>query len=396
MNKFNTFCLDNNLFAPHPLTGETQPPNINATLLCFYAEWLTKNGISTYDSVYQYLSAIRTYCRNNDLPDPTTSDDGSPNPQYFGCMRGIKRVLKKDDVKRTPITIRMLKLIHEAATSNIIPEIDQHTGLNVITAASFMFFLLLRVGEATSNSKSFDPSKHATREDVTFINNTDGTISHVNFSIKVSKTFQFRRGFIVTLHPTNTPTCPVSLLSKLFKQQPRPPTSPLFDFRTPNERGKGERVHASRTHLTKAINTCLEIQNVDTTTIKMHSFRQGGASAALASNCPTWMLEILGRWKSTAWKRYAFLGNDKAKAITQAMANAPETPGSTMEDISPSKKHTTSAHPSFFFLDVHDGCHLRLHQGIHSLLSFSPHTPLAGGPQRPRTRGPGPQTPLSS
>ena len=153
MNKFNTFCLDNNLFTPHPLTGETQPPNINATLLCFYAEWLTKNGISTYDSVYQYLSAIRTYCRNNDLPDPTTSDDGSPNPQYFGCMRGIKRVLKKDDVKRTPITIRMLKLIHEAATSNIIPEIDQHTGLNVITAASFMFFLLLRVGEATSNSK---------------------------------------------------------------------------------------------------------------------------------------------------------------------------------------------------------------------------------------------------
>ena len=59
----------------------------------------------------------------------------------------------------------------------------------------------------------------------------------------------------------------------------------------------------------------------------MHSFRQGGATAALSAGCPTWMLEILGRWKSTAWKRYAFLGTEKAHALIKAMATAPETAG---------------------------------------------------------------------
>ncbi|PHR10093.1 MAG: hypothetical protein COB29_01170, partial [Sulfitobacter sp.] len=96
-------------------------------------------------------------------------------------------------------------------------------------------------------------------------------------------------------------------------------------FRSPQQRH--EPVHASRSNFTKAVNACLHIQGIDTTTVKMHSFRQGGASAALAANCPTWMLEIVGRWKSTAWKRYAFLGTDRAKALIKAMANAPETPG---------------------------------------------------------------------
>ena len=284
--------MDLNLFKSHPLTGETQPPTIDAPLMCFYAEWLTKNNIKTYDSLYQYTSTLRTFCKNNDLPDPTSSEDGSPNPQYYGCMRGIKRLLKKDDITRTPITVKMLRLIIEAALSNLIPNIDTHLGINVATAASFMFFLMLRVGEATTHSKAFDISKHAARKDLTVKHNTDGSVSHILFNIKVSKTFQFRRGFVVTLYPTGTMTCPVTLLTRLLKEQPRTPESPLFDFRSPDQHHQP--AHAARSHLTKAINACLQYQGVDITTIKMHSFRQGGATAALSAGCPTWMLEILG------------------------------------------------------------------------------------------------------
>ncbi|PHR10097.1 MAG: hypothetical protein COB29_01190, partial [Sulfitobacter sp.] len=214
--------MDNHLIQANAITGDLEPPTINAELMCFYADWLMQNNINTYDSLYQYMSAVRTYCRNNELPEPTTSEDGSPNQQYYGCMRGIKRMLKTDSVKRTPITVKMLRLISEAAMSNLIPEIDHHLGLNVAAAASFMFFLMLRVGEATTKTRSFDITKHAARGDLDIIYNSDNTISHINFTIKVSKTFQFRRGFVVTLYPTNTPTCPVTLITRLLREQPRP------------------------------------------------------------------------------------------------------------------------------------------------------------------------------
>ena len=65
---------------------------------------------------------------------------------------------------------------------------------------------------------------------------------------------------------------------------------------------------------------------IDITTIKMHSFRQGGATAALAAGCPTWMLEIIGRWKSDAWKAHAFLSISQTADIMEKMANVGRAP----------------------------------------------------------------------
>eukprot|EP00040_Diaphanoeca_grandis_P022152 m.118561 g.118561 ORF g.118561 m.118561 type:complete len:215 (-) comp28674_c0_seq3:580-1224(-) len=193
-------------------------------------------------------------------------------------------------------------------------------------ASAFMFYLFLRVGEVTTPTQAFNPYMHACREDIKFVHTTDGTaISHVVFNVKVQKSKQFRRGFDLILWPTDGPDCPVLLLQRLFLLQPRSPTSPLFDFRSPTTRSAP--THCSRTSLTKCVNECLLFQGIDVTTIKMHSFRQGAASAALAAGIPTWMLEQLGRWKSTAWKRYAFLAIEDGRTVAKAMANIKHNPG---------------------------------------------------------------------
>jgi hypothetical protein len=239
-------------------------------------------------------------------------------------MRGIKRTLATDTISRTPITQGMLRDIVEAA---MCPQVlDHHLGLNIAAAATMMFFLLLRVGEVTHKT-SFDPAKHATRNDIKFYYNDSGQISYATFNIKVQKTYQFRRGFTVIIYPTNTTTCPITALQRLFAHQKRQTTDTLFDFRNKTQRNELQKPHAKYTHFSKYITLCLTIQGHDTRTIKTHSFRQGGGSAALASGCPEWILEIMGRWRSTTWKRYAFLDIEHGRDIIQKMANAKPTTG---------------------------------------------------------------------
>lgn len=195
-------------------------------------------------------------------------------------MRGIKRTLAKQEITRTPITQRMLRDIVEAA---LCPQVlDHHLGLNIAAAATMMFFLLLRVGEITHKT-TFDPTKHATRNDIKFYYNNEGQISYATFNIKVQKKYQFRRGFTVIIHPTNTPTCPVTALQRLFAHQQRNSNDTLFDFRNKTQRKGLQKPHAKYTHFSKYINICLTLQGHDTHTIKTHSFRQGGASTALAA-----------------------------------------------------------------------------------------------------------------
>jgi hypothetical protein len=325
LNKFAAFCEDKCLITIHPATGEPTLPHIDATLLCFFVQWLPHNKITTFNSLRQYTSAVRGYVRDQGLPDPAFNDAGDHHPRLYGCMRAMKRRLQTNEVKRTPVTINMLTIINSAALSGVA--MDLHLGLNIAAATSFMFFLLLRVSEITSPSLAFNPATHATRGDVEFHYDEDGELSHAVFSIKAQKSKEHRPNFTVVLGVTGTHLCPVHLLRRLFQEQPRDDTTPLFDLRSRVQRAKNQTIHVSRVALTKAVNECLALGDVDTATIKMHSFRQGGATAALAAGCPTWMLEILGRWKSDAWKAYAFLGIDQTKSMIKKMANAVHHPG---------------------------------------------------------------------
>lgn len=61
--------------------------------------------------------------------------------------------------------------------------------------------------------------------------------------------------------------------------------------------------------------------------LSSHSFRQGGASAALTSGCPEWVQKILEGWRNTTWKQYTFLGLEHGRKIIQEMVHAKPTKG---------------------------------------------------------------------
>eukprot|EP00040_Diaphanoeca_grandis_P022149 m.118545 g.118545 ORF g.118545 m.118545 type:complete len:518 (-) comp28674_c0_seq2:1148-2701(-) len=139
IKKFVMFCHTQRLLTIDPITRTTSLPPIDGHLLCFYVVWASNNNITTYDSIYQYVSALRGYCRDRALPDPCSDVDGSPHHLYYACMRGLKRRLVRDDTKRTPITRHMLSLLVEAALSGLVDGVDSHLGINV---ASFSIHVL--------------------------------------------------------------------------------------------------------------------------------------------------------------------------------------------------------------------------------------------------------------
>ena len=97
LKKFGDFCLENRLLVLNMCTFENDLPDIDCTLLCYYAVWCTDNGINSYDSLKGYLSALRCYCRDNSLPDPAIDEDGGPSVQYYGVISGLKRSMVVDE-----------------------------------------------------------------------------------------------------------------------------------------------------------------------------------------------------------------------------------------------------------------------------------------------------------
>lgn len=330
LKKFGDFCLDNQLLTLNLQTFENDLPVITCDLLCYYAVWARDNGITTYDSLKGYLSAVRGYCRDNNQPDPATDETGGPSVHYYGVIKGLKRdmVVDEQQIKRTPITKRRLDLILEAAFTEEV--LSHELGLNVAAGSSLAFYLLLRLGEMCNTSGKVHKMNHAQRQDVTFYPSIDAeVITSVGFRFRVPTKMECdRKGYEMQLFPTNTEHCPVKILSQLFREQPRPAESPLFDFRSQKERANNKPVHASRAVFVRLVNMCLEEQGEQTdNTVKGHSFRQGGCSTLLAMNVAPWLVSLLGRWRSDCWKRYAFAGSETIAATMHKMAHAPTTDG---------------------------------------------------------------------
>ena len=329
LKKFSDFLVVNALLQSDPTTGMSVVPDTTPTLLAFFAVWCVNKAsprITTYASLYNYTAAIRAHCRDNGKGDPTRGTDGGPDPVYSGVMTGIKRKLAvtAGPPKRTPVSKRALDLICDAALDT--DYFDDHLGLNIAAAACFCWYLLLRIGEATTHDGKVHKPSHGERMDIEFFPSIDASkVTHAVFKLKVHKTSQFRTGYCLTLFSTGAKHDPVKLMVRLFKKQPR--SGPIFDFRSAAERQKGNEPHASRKEFVSLVTKCLELQGEDTRTIKGHSFRQGGCSALLNLGIPEWLTSILGRWKSDCYKKYAFAGMDTIQDAMQKMARSTTTFG---------------------------------------------------------------------
>ena len=283
------------------------PPT--AKSLCCWVDDLGGSGRTKTSTIKLYLTGLRSYCIDLGQADLTAFDD----PRLQRILRGIKifhAAPETEPQERLPITRDILL--------RIITGLDQntHEGTTLCAAFCLAFAAFLRIGEFTwSNSewRSDGDFKqwHITRSSVRF--HPPGlTPDRAYLTLPASKTDPFRRGITLTIAAsgTNDRACAVFALHRLLEGWPAAPHTPLF----------------SNTHLTHNPNTATAsssetLANFDRVWVvnklrelltragitghySGHSFRRGAATWARQAGILDGDIQLLGRWKSDAYKRY--------------------------------------------------------------------------------------------
>lgn len=302
VNLFVIFCQVYALliFTAHYVPGRLGTvllPTITPALLCFFIVWMEKRGHTTYGSIMAYVIALCAWCKTRGRPDPRNTADGVVHDGYFSLCHGLKRAMGDPPPTRYPVTLWHTDKLHVAA-HQMLPH---KQCANMQAATKLAFALLLRVSEFTTEGQH-DPTRHASRSDVTFLPNIDNPIT-AHVLIKYSKMDQLGKGCVlVASRAANPDRCPVLALQKLFRVDPQPPGAPLFNFNADAAPTRS----ATRTRFSKVCNQLFAFAQVDSMFLKAHSFRQGGATALLAAGAPEWVVKVMGRWKSDCWHAYAF------------------------------------------------------------------------------------------
>lgn len=135
-------------------------------------------------------------------------------------------------------------------------------------------------------------STNILRSDVTFSDSND----YVIIALKRSKTDLQHKGVAIVISATDTATCPVKALCRLFTEDPRPQMDPLFRFPS-----KTFSYHNFVTELRKRL-AAHGVPN--STRFTGHSLRRGAATTAKLNGMLNSDIQRLGRWSSEAFERY--------------------------------------------------------------------------------------------
>lgn len=317
MKAFVDFCHSQRL-----LNAPTATLTIDPSLMAHYAAWLyaTKRN-TTYKSLTSYLSAVNAWCaahgQQNPSINPTT---GKLDYQYASVKKAIHKRFGDPAVNRMPITTyHMESLIHIARKVQVINPIQS---FNIIAMTTLAWFGLLRIGEITTLPGTvFNPTKHASRGDIRFEPSIDNA-THYTFFVKSSKTDQFGKGALVKIFRTGGTLCPVAAMTKLIRHTDKGAHHPLFSLDTTGQ------ASATRAAFSSTCNTLLRAAGIHDATLKPHSFRQGGASAAIQV-AQHWQVQAMGRWKSDAWRDYVFIDDRVLSHTQKAMSLVPRIPANT-------------------------------------------------------------------
>ena len=207
--------------------------------------------------------------------------------------------------ERLPITrdilLRLLEFLDQRS----------YRGATLYAAFCLAFAAFLRIGEFTWEAHQWAPgdsdfaSWHATRRSIAF-GPTDSDDHHPDrlfFTLPTSKTDPFRQGVTITIAAANDSACAVSALHLLFTRWPSPPETPLFTLRHwHHELGQNPTAFDRRT-VVNELRGCLTSAGISGG-YSGHSFRRGAATSARMAGVADNDIQLLGRWRSDAYKRY--------------------------------------------------------------------------------------------
>ena len=230
-----------------------------------------------------YIAGVRSSLVDLGLDDL----DAFHHPLLERAIAGIKRFNGEADKReRLPITRDILiKLINKFDQTSLV-------GATLHAAYCLAFAAFLRSGEFTYAKKDrSDPAFAAynlTRQSARL------ETEKLYLSLPASKTDPFRKGITLIIAATHDEACPVGSLRNLFIRFPLPPTFPLF---------QAYNNAFTRTFLVNAVQSGIRSLGI-TGQFNGHSFRRGAATTARQRGLREDEIQLLGRWKSNAYKAY--------------------------------------------------------------------------------------------
>jgi hypothetical protein len=196
---------------------------------------------------------------------------------------------------------------------------------NLYAAFCLAFAGFLRVGEFTWSKTDYTPNNplEFARWHLTW-RSVDIRADRLLLTLPSSKTDPFRHGVTLTISPSMDPACPLAALQNLLTlhlagRHPSQfdPLQPLFV--RPNNQP------FSRDYVVRCLRVCLTHLGI-AGRYSGHSFRRGAATSARLAGLTDHEIQLLGRWRSDAYKRYIEVHPDQLLGISRRLQN--DTSGS--------------------------------------------------------------------
>ena len=159
---------------------------------------------------------------------------------------------------------------------------------------------------------AYHPHKHSSTQDVIFYPTMDEA-AYMTIRRKYSKTDPFGKGHAVTMHATNTLTCPVQAMRHYLKLRSYHAQSPLFLLADGTALSHFKFFTSLRCLLTKV--------GLRAELYAGHSFRIGAATTAAAAGLLDRLIQAMGRWSSECYKRYIRLTKTSLRQACLGMAH---------------------------------------------------------------------------
>jgi hypothetical protein len=290
---FENFCILNRL-TPFPATSNV------------LIEFITKSAIAdkSADAIQRIIDQIKSH--HTDLGYDLTVFSDKRIVRLLKGVKNVKSATARHGPEREPITLDIAERLLAQCE-------DTFDGVTMRAAICVALAGFLRVGDFTYRSWSATSHlTHVSRGSVSFANDS------VTLLIPRTKT---ERNVRIPMAATNHPTCPRSALWTLFTKFPLPHDAPLFGKNHPTmylEDYKGSRSNHFTNHFFRAqLTNYLVKSGMDPTRYNTHSFRRGAAHMASAAGLPDDEIQLLGRWKTSAFLKYTGSQEDRRLRVAK-------------------------------------------------------------------------------
>ena len=293
--RYLNFCAQFKISPEFPITEN---------ILCYFVSALSNDSLK-HQSIKCYLSGIHHAQIALGHGDPFASQS-MPRLEYV--LKGIKRRKEKNaqSKPRLPITVDLLQKMFK-----VWEDANDPDAVMLPAACCLGFFGFLRAAEfMTPSSAAYDPGCHLSLANVALDSHSAPTT--IRIAIKQSKTDPYRKGVHIFIGQSFTDICPVQRMIAYLATR-GPSQGPLFMHKD------GQPL--SRSSLVKKVRSALTQAGMDASIYSGHSFRIGAASTAAAKGVEDALIQILGRWQSTAYLRYVKLPREQLASIAQVLAS---------------------------------------------------------------------------